>query len=278
MKTPLNKAIALVCKQLKVRKNDIVKVQYQSQGWSNNIFLVVLKNGARYIARIAGKSTLKNRQIEMKVLDVLTKVNFFKITYLNKNNGDYIYPYIEGHNISFKDVKDFKFLKLLAKKLKDLHSIKLDKNLSLEENDYYQYDQYSKNIDQKYTLLYHQLLKKYKDLKKCLCHNDLTQWNMIYNKSKQTLSFIDFEWSRINTPYFDLTNFIREANIHNTKYEKYLVSQYNKKFNLSTITDFLYISSYFSYLWTYSTKSFQHILHYRNKMLRLLKKFYGEIK
>jgi hypothetical protein len=32
MKTPLNKAIALVCKQLKVRKNDIVKVQYQSQG------------------------------------------------------------------------------------------------------------------------------------------------------------------------------------------------------------------------------------------------------
>ena len=144
MKTPLNKAIALVCKQLKVRKNDIVKVQYQSQGWSNNIFLVVLKNGARYIVRIAGKSTLKNRQIEMKVLDVLTKVNFFKITYLNKNNGDYIYPYIEGCNISFKDVKDFKFLKLLAKKLKDLHSIKLDKNLSLEENDYYQYDQYSK--------------------------------------------------------------------------------------------------------------------------------------
>ena len=59
MKTPLNKAIALVCKQLKVRKNDIVKVQYQSQGWSNNIFLVVLKNGARYIARIAGKSTAK---------------------------------------------------------------------------------------------------------------------------------------------------------------------------------------------------------------------------
>ena len=66
---------------------------------------MVLKNGARYIVRIAGKSTLKNRQIEMKVLDVLTKVNFFKITYLNKNNGDYIYPYIEGCNISFKDVK-----------------------------------------------------------------------------------------------------------------------------------------------------------------------------
>ena len=277
MKTTLNKAITLICKQLKVEKSDIVKVQYQPQGWSNSIYLFTLKNGSRYIVRIAGKSTLKNRQIEMKVLHILTKVNFFKITYLNKCNGNYIYPYIEGHNVSFYDVKNYKFLQLLAKKLRALHSIKVDKSLSLEENDYYQYNKYSNKIDQKYTSLYLQLLEKHKNLKKCLCHNDLTQWNMIYNSSKQTLSFIDFEWSRINTPYFDLTNFIRETNIHNTKYERYLVSQYNKKFSLSTIVDFLYISSYFSYLWTFSTKSFQHIMHYRNKMLRLIRKFYNEI-
>lgn len=277
MKKALNKAISIICKELKIEKSDIVKYQYQSNGWSNNIFSFILKNGSHYIVRIAGKSTLKNRQIEMEVLDILTKANFFKIVYLNKSNGDCIYPYIEGNNINLDNVKDCKFLKLFAKKLKELHSIKLTKSLSLEENDYYQYNQYSNKINRKYTSLYLQLLEKHKNLQKCLCHNDLTPWNMVYNKSKQTLSFIDFEWSRINTPYFDLANFIKESNIHNTKYEKYLVSQYNKKFSLSTITDFLYICAYFSYVWTYSTKSFKHILHYRDKNARLIKKIYNEI-
>ena len=277
MKIAINKAISLLCKQLKVNKKDVARIKYQVQGWSNKIFLIVLKNGSRYIVRVAGKTNSKNRQIEIKVLDVLTQCNFFKVIYINKVNGDCIYSYIPGRNINLKDVKDFTFLKLLAEKMKELHAIKLDKNSSIEENDYHQYDQYSDNIDEKYTVFYNKLLNKHKNLKRCLCHNDLTPWNMIYDKSKRTLAFIDFEWSRINTPYFDLANFIREVNIHGTEYEKYLVSQYDKKFSMFTITEFLYISSYFSYLWTYSTKSFQHILHYRNKMLRYLKKFYNEI-
>ncbi len=272
-----NKAISLVCEQLKIDEKMIKSITIQSQGWTNKVFLFNLKNNEKYIVRIATVDKLLKRDSEIAVLKLLSNNNELNFVFIDNKTGDFIKKYIEGKMATKSIVRKPEFLKLLAYKLRKLHNIRIPKNLPIEENDIHLYDQYNKNIEFKYKKKFDSILEKHQQLKKCICHHDLTPWNIIYNAKKHSLSLIDFEWSRIDTPYFDLANFIRETNIHNTKYEKIFLSAYGKKTDHLIVTDYLFISAYFSYLWTYSVKAYKHILKYRTKMLKLIKKYYKEI-
>ena len=272
-----NKAISLICEHLKIDEKTIKSITLQSQGWTNKVFLFKLKNHEKYIVRIATVNELLKRSNEIAVLKLLSINNKVDFVFIDNKTGDFIKKYIEGKMATKLLVKKPEFLKLLAYELKKLHNIKIPVNCQIEVNDIHIYDQYDKNIDLKYRKKFDDILEKQQHLKKCICHHDLTPWNIIYNAKKHSLSLIDFEWSRINTPYFDLANFIRETNIHSTKYEKIFLDAYDKKINHSIITDYLYVSSYFSYLWTYSVKAYKHILNYRAKMFKLIKKYYQEI-
>lgn len=271
-------AISLIHEHLHVDKRNIKSIILQTNGWTNKIFLFKLVNNQKYIVRIAANDKLIDRQCEIQILKLLKKFNNYDFVFIDNKTGNYIKKYIEGRVVNKSDSKNPDFLKLLAKKIKKLHSIKINKNCHIKVNDNHQYDDYKNHIDTKYQDMYNHLLNKHENLKRCICHHDLTPWNIIYNPKKHQLSLIDFEWSRINSPYFDLANFIRESKIHNTKYEKIFLSAYDKKIQETIITDYLYICSYFSFLWTYSIKAYKNILLYRTKNLQLVKKYYQEIK
>ena len=272
-----NEATLLICKHLNVNKKEIKSIALQTQGWTNKIFLFKFKNGEKYIVRIAALDKLLDRNNEISVLKLLANNSEFDFKFINEQTGDFIRKYIEGKMVHKHIIRNSNFLKLLADKLKKIHAIKIPKNCKIKEHDNHQYDKYIEHIDPKYQKMYNAILEKNKHLEKCLCHHDLTPWNIIYEKRKHSLSLIDFEWARINSYYFDLANFIREAKIHNTKYEKIFLDAYSKKIDIKIITEYLYISSFISYLWTYSIKAYKHILSYRTRMWKLIKKFYQEI-
>lgn len=271
-------AISLIHQHLHIDKQNIKSIILQAKGWTNKTFLFKLVSNQKYIVRIAVKDKLIDRDCEIHVLNLLKNFNNYDFVFIDNKTGSYIKKYIEGRMVKKSDTKNPDFLKLLAKKLKELHSIKINKNSHIKSNDDHQYDEFNNHLEIKYRDMYDYLLNKHKNQKYCICHHDLTPWNIIYNPKKHQLSLIDFEWSRVNSPYFDLANFIRESKIHNTKYEKIFLSVYDKKIQQNIITDYLYICSYFSNLWTYSIIAYKNILFYRTKTLRLVKKYYQEIK
>lgn len=273
-----HQAIKLIHKHLHVDKQNIKSIILETKGWTNRIFLFKLTNKQKYIVRIAAEDKLIDRSCEIQMLNLLKNFNNFDFIFIDNKTGNYIKKYIEGRVVNKLDARNPDFLKLLAKKIKELHTLKINKNCYIKVNDNHQYDEFNNHLDIKYQDMYNYLLKKHKNQKHCICHHDLTPWNIIYNPKKRQLSLIDFEWARMNSPYFDLANFIRESKIHNTKYEKIFLSAYDKKIKPEVITDYLYICSYFSNLWTYSIKAYKNILLYRIKTLRLVKKYYQEIK
>ncbi len=277
LSNPKDKATSLICKHLNIDKKEIKSITLQTQGWTNKTFLFKLKNNKKYIVRIAISDKLLDRNNEMSVLKLLANNSEYAFLFIDEQTGNFIRKYIEGKIVPKHIIKNSNFLKLLASKLKQIHSIKIPENCKIKEHDNHQYDKYITQIDLKYQKMYNAILEKNKHLKKCLCHHDLTPWNIIYDKRKNSLSLIDFEWSRISSYYFDLANFIREANIHNTKYEKIFLDAYNKEIDIKIIREYLYITSFFSYLWTYSMKAYKHILAYRAKTLKFIKRFYQEI-
>lgn len=270
------KATKLLTKVLKIKRDEIVSFHHQTNGYTNHSYVFSLKNKKRYVVRVGLVDKWLNRQNEINVLNLIQKhKNLFNVLYFNPKNGDMVRDYVVGLTPGAKTVKNKVFLKTLALTLKQLHNIKVPKNTKILVNDFYVYQEFDKHLDIKYVKAFYSLLTKFeKSITLVFSHNDLSPWNMIYRAKTNTLTFIDFEWSRLNFPYVDLANFIKESDLYNTPYEKYLLKCYNPKLQLKTLHQFLYIASYFSYVWTYSMFPYKHIVKYRKRMLMLLANLY----
>lgn len=273
-----NYCINLLVNKLHINKQDILFLRYQPNGYTNKTFIVKLKNNKQYIVRIGSYDDLLHRSNEYNIYSVLKRNKLINYLYFDKKSGDMIREYIVGHTPTVKQCHSLKFIKLITKTLKQYHNIKLLPKDHILENDYYLYQDVKFDCDKKYDDLYYQLIKKNKNLEKVFSHSDFSRWNIIYNKSKSKVTLIDFEWGRIDYRYFDLANFIKESKIHNTKYEALLLKEYGNNLNQNTLTEFIYISAYFSYLWSFKMKNYKTILNYRKTSLNLVKQLYKEIK
>ncbi len=272
------KATNLLKRVLKVKTKDIDSFRHQSNGYTNHSYVFRLKNKQRYVVRIGLVDKWLKRDNEINVLRIIKNhKSLFNVLYFNPSNGDMVRPYIVGITPGKQTVYNKKFLKTFALTLKQLHSIKVPKNTRILVNDFRVYSEFDHYLQPIYTQAFYQLLNKFeKSIKLVFSHNDLSPWNMIYQAKTNQLTFIDFEWSRLNFPYVDLANFIKESDLYNTPYEKYVLKCYDPKLKLKTLHQFLYIAAYFSYVWTYSMFPYKHIVKYRNKMLKMLKSLYSE--
>lgn len=272
-----NKAIDLFCNHTKYKPNDIKKITFQINGYTNKTFHVICKDNKEFIIRIGVVNDWLNRDNEYYAIKLLKNNNDETIIFYDQKNGNCIKKYLIGKTPSVRDCKTYKFLKLLAAKLKELHNIRWSKKDKILFNDYHCYDNIKTNINIKYYKLFYKVLKKYEHHKKVFCHNDLSIWNIIYNNKANKVNFIDFEWARINQPYFDIANFIKEGKIHNTKYEDFFIKEYDPNLKKEIIIDFLYVCFFFSLLWTYSIVPYKNILNYRERSFRGVLSLYNEI-
>ena len=62
------------------------------------------------------------------------------------------------------------------------------------------------------------------------CHNDLLVKNIIYNQKREQVSFIDFEYARVNYALFDIANhFVEYAGVDNADFTLYPNSDEQKR-------------------------------------------------
>ncbi|WP_434336772.1 phosphotransferase [Mesomycoplasma conjunctivae] len=174
--------------------------------------------------RIA-KNNFANWKNESIYLEGNTDFIFYK-------NGNFIKKWYEGDILNKTIAKENQ--RLLFQKILDFQE---QKPSNIE-----QFDWNILNItDQKYC----NILKKYQNEQLVLNHGDLCFKNIIFNKKTKEIKFIDFEWVRYNSKYFDLVclhlymnidkdEIISYFNLDRQKFADYvyLIKTFNKYWNL----------------------------------------------
>jgi thiamine kinase-like enzyme len=193
--------------------------------------------------------------------------------YFDIKSGDAIKKWVIGDNPSFQQVCSSTFLKAFAKTLNKLHDIDT-KNKKVLKHDYLDCLKKAK-LPAQHRTIYLSLIKQYKNLPLVLSHNDLSAENLIYT-SKHQVIFIDYEWSRLNNQYWDVANFIREANLPINKIKE--LSSYLKVKNIKALLNFVYLSTNYAYQWTFNMPMNPKIKKYRAIVLKKMTRYLGLIK
>ncbi|MGA1933087.1 phosphotransferase [Arcobacter sp. YIC-464] len=200
----------------------------ENQGVCNTIYKLKTSNKTYTIRVFKHKHKDKqNRRNEFQIQRKAFKKNIAAQAYkLDEKNGLMICEFLKGNHKEKLLKKD---IQKIVKSLKKLHTIKIkDKAYNLKKD----FKFYKKTLKDKKlhniinsSLLELEKLSKYKkDL--VLCHHDLNQKNILFNKNKAF--FIDWEFSCINDRFFDLAALCIEFKL-NSKQEDILLKEYFKK-------------------------------------------------
>lgn len=203
-----------------------------TDGFSNENFLI---NDA-YVLRLPlpnGDTTI-SRKNEKKVYETIFSINISeKLCYFDVKTGIKVTKFV--HNpIIYKTTPTNEQILLVAKSLKKLHRAKLivpfdydalkrlktyKKTLS---KDLYINEEFEKRIIEEFNKFY--LLEDV-----TLCHNDLVQGNLLFKFNGLTI--IDWEYSSMNSFYFDLASFISENNLSEEQKEFFLSKYFGCKYS-----------------------------------------------
>lgn len=239
-----------------IKIEDIHLIKQIHHGYTNISYFVVLKNNKKLHVRI-GNSSVTNRKNEWLFIKSYHQEKLY--LYFNNKNGDYIREWINIPPPTHKDLASSLFIKQLCSAIDDLHKCVFSKKL-LKHN-YYEFIKYGK-LEKDIKQQYYTLVNKYKSDKLVLSHNDLSIDNMLYDGNR--ITFIDFEWGRLNNPYWDIANFIRESGL-NQKYFMLLKNNIEsiRDFSMKKLIDFIFICTCYAYQWAYFMQPTPKIIKYR---------------
>lgn len=174
------------------------------EGRTNHI--VLYKNGDRkVVARVYGRntSTFINREKELKNLKTLSEYSLAPRVEASWENG-YILNYIEGRTLEHKELK--KYHKLIARKMKRLHSIEQYGTPILFDTLISWY--WRAHVNHKTILMENNILdlinigqKRSKGCKVVFCHNDLLASNILIKSEAATVSDGHLSCSRNKTKH-----------------------------------------------------------------------------
>ncbi|MDP8036158.1 phosphotransferase [Pasteurella atlantica] len=194
---------------------------------TNQNYLVCTKNKLNYVLRVPGAMTerLIERDYE-SVNSLLMSEQQFNVEtcFIDANSGIKITKYLSNSTaLDHSTIKAYSNLELIAKTLKKLHCStvifanefnvfnELDKYVGLLKNKHSFYE-YSKDIPD--LLLFLKSISSYLTNNKVLvpCHNDLVPENILLKQ--QSVYFIDWEYSGMNDPMFDIAAFLLESKLN----------------------------------------------------------------
>lgn len=266
--TLVDQAKKIFTKQTNYLQNSIENIFEIHDGYTNHSFLIETKDKKKWQIRIARNSKIVNRNNEFNVLKAINNKSFI---YYDKKSGNAIKKWLPGINPTYKIYSSNLFLKKFARKCRKLHNTDI-KNTNIINHEYGNYLLISK-LEKKHFLKYKELINKYQDLPQVLSHNDLNAKNLLWYKNKVT--FIDFEWARINNEYWDLANFIREVDLDFDRAKK--LTKYYKKLDWEIMKDFIYICTNFAVQWTYGMQQTPKMIKYRQYCIYKMNKIYNEL-
>ena len=232
-------------------------------GMTNSNYLVSTILEEKYVVRIPGRMThsMISRNNEKLNSLLMSKEGFnVETLYFNENTGIKITKFLENsitlnhHNINNKN-----HLEVIAKKLYKLHNSKLIfnnefnthstfnsyLNLLKKPNNFYKFNKNIEEICYFFDKVCFYLDKKYE--RTSPCHNDLVPENILIRRN--TAFFIDWEYSGMNHPLFDISAFFLESNLSQEN-QKFFLQVYDDKIDLyKTIKDISYFQFSQDVLW-----------------------------
>ncbi|WP_446470113.1 phosphotransferase [Xenorhabdus stockiae] len=231
-------------------------------GMTNTNYLVII-DGKEMVLRMPGKATENfinryNEKINSELTSVLG-VNS-NVIYFDHKTGIKITSFIKNSiALSPKTAKYNDNIKLISHKLRELHSSNLIFNNSF--NVFTEFKHY-------YSLLKNKIIPysfKYKEevieffyqsegildtlgLELCPCHNDLVAENIL--KLDNNIYIIDWEYSGMNDPMFDIAALFLECNYSSREQEEFLSNYLEKDVNDNVLKKILLFQFTQDILWT----------------------------
>lgn len=253
-----------ILKRIKSIPGDFNLLEELSSSPISKVFLCTFNN-IHSVIRIdllpASKLAIDRRN-EINLLETLIPLDLSpKILYFDEQAGLMIWKYISGKEPIFDLVgKNKCSLNELGRSLNLIHSslipqnskniftnsLNLYKNLLNDTPDQYYFN---KAID-----LYHELIDD--GVSHVFSHNDLHKSNLIWCKK---FYFLDWEYSSLNHPYFDIASLIRSFKLNekqaNDLYLGYISN--NNILDLSNIEKWINFIEYLENVWKISLKRIQ---------------------
>lgn len=185
------------------------------------------------LIRVYGHKTdlFIDRKAETRNIRILNKAGYTHSIYATFNNG-LAYEFVEGETLTIKTVRNPVVYQLVAKRMAQMHKLKpflhemsrkpciwtkTEAFLSFVPKAFSNREKQSKF--ETTIKPFAALEKEYKWLKeKCslsespvvYAHNDLLLGNILYDESKNSVTFIDFEYTAYNYQAFDIANHFAE--------------------------------------------------------------------
>ena len=253
------KSIDLLCKVLKIEKDDITKI-YDSPGRSlNNQNYVVEVGNKKYLLRIPGKGTelFNDRKAEREAYLQLKDQDLAEEAYfIDPISGIKISRFYDESRIL--DVNNEDELKALMKKLKKLHEGSFKFNHDDVFDRMRRYDSYVASVrgrkyyTNEFKEIHREILKieeTFKDnFEQAPIHADLSPNNVLITKEGKVV-LIDLEFVSMGDPYTDLANFSHDANYSSLETIKLLELYLDRKPKDNEIYKLLLLCSAVSVMW-----------------------------
>ncbi|WP_288677476.1 choline/ethanolamine kinase family protein [uncultured Aggregatibacter sp.] len=254
-----NSTLNLIKKEIGTSDLDIQNLG----GMTNSNYLISTILEEKYVVRIPGEMThsMISRKNE-KLNSLLMSEHRFNVdtTYFNENTGIKITKFLENSiSLNHHNINNKNYLEIIAKKLYKLHNSKLNFNnefdtsstfnnylkLLKDPNNFYKFNKNIEEICHFFDKVCSYLDKKYE--RTSPCHNDLVPENILIRKN--TPFFIDWEYSGMNHPLFDISAFFLESNLSQEN-QKFFLQVYDEKIVLhKTQKDILYFQFSQDVLW-----------------------------
>lgn len=218
---------------LKIPSSDILNISFLG-GMTNKNYLVKTQENS-YVIRVPGVMTseLISRNNEALNSIIMSNTGFNAETcYFNAESGIKVTKYLPKHRaLDHNTIRNEENLKSIAEKLYSLHNSGI-----IFKNEFNVFSEFEKYIDLlknkdiffEYKKEIPNLLSLFKKIKiflndnisTCPCHNDLVPENILLND--QSIYFIDWEYSGMNDPLFDIAAFLLESQLTKTQQELFL--------------------------------------------------------
>ncbi|KAL7075169.1 hypothetical protein ACQ4LE_006152, partial [Meloidogyne hapla] len=230
-----NCGISMIIKRIRPNWTlDHCEIEVFTNGITNKIFCVSNREEKedKLIFRVfgAGSDKIIDRESELINFERLSKNGLAAPLYAKFENG-LVYGYLPGECVSIKSVREPSIVEKICISLSSIHKIPLTKeeqnqqplfqikskkwietlpNKISSKNGQILFDEYFKKIN--LNIQYEQLIAYIKNISSPMVfsHNDLLIYNILFDKSKNKINFIDYEYAGPNPQLYDIANHLNE--------------------------------------------------------------------
>lgn len=170
-------------------EEDILEYKVIHQGYTNNNWLIKTNDGTFILRTPIKRHDFVN---EFNAYQNYQKIKFYEF---DQKNGIYIKPFLVAEH---PQLGNKKHLELIIDEIQQVHCKKVKHKI--KQQDWFEWIEYNV-LDSKVLSYFYKINNKIKNDPKVFTHHDLNAANILVNNNDVFL--IDWEWARLDSPYFD---------------------------------------------------------------------------